>query len=78
MGMVEKRKGRTIMHKGHHYSVTDNSKCNGCGDCVSVCRFNARTMNEDNLPVVNDNCHGCGVCSTKCEQNAISLKHKSS
>jgi heterodisulfide reductase subunit A len=76
MGMTEKRKGRNIMHKGHYYSTTDNSKCDGCGDCVSVCQFAARTMNDDNLPVVNDNCHGCGVCATKCEQNAISLKAK--
>jgi ferredoxin len=76
MGMVEKRKNKTIMHKGHYFSVTDNSKCNGCGDCIDVCKFGARQMNVDNLPVVNNKCHGCGVCETKCEQRAISLKAK--
>jgi ferredoxin len=78
MGMVEKRKNRNIMHKGHYFSTTDNSKCNGCGECVTVCQFAARTMNEDNLPMVNENCHGCGVCGTKCEPGAISLKQRTS
>ena len=77
MGMIEGRKGRTIMHKGHYISTTDASKCDGCGDCISVCQFNARTMDKDDIPVVNTNCHGCGVCQTKCEPGAIFLKEKS-
>jgi MinD superfamily P-loop ATPase len=66
------------MHKGHYYSETNTSKCNGCGDCIDACKFGARQMNVDNIPVVNNNCHGCGVCSSKCESSAISLKQRTS
>jgi len=43
--------------------------CQGFGDCVNVCKFDALAMGEDGLPHVNyDNCTGCGMCAEECPQ----------
>jgi Na+-translocating ferredoxin:NAD+ oxidoreductase RNF subunit RnfB len=48
--------------------------CQGFGDCVAVCRFDALTMGEDGLPRVNyDNCTGCGMCQAECPQRLFAL-----
>ncbi|MBN1833738.1 MAG: 4Fe-4S binding protein [Deltaproteobacteria bacterium] len=48
--------------------------CVGMGTCVKVCPFNALSMGEDNLPVVNhDRCVGCGTCVEACPKNIITL-----
>ncbi len=48
--------------------------CIGLGTCIKVCPFNALSMGEDNLPVVNyDRCVGCGTCVEACPKNIITL-----
>jgi NADPH-dependent glutamate synthase beta subunit-like oxidoreductase len=48
--------------------------CVGMGTCVNVCPFNALSMGEDNLPVVDqDRCVGCGTCVEACPKNIITL-----
>jgi NADPH-dependent glutamate synthase beta subunit-like oxidoreductase len=44
------------------------------GTCVKVCPFNALSMGEDNLPVVDhDRCVGCGTCVEACPKDIITL-----
>jgi MinD superfamily P-loop ATPase len=47
--------------------------CNGCGNCASVCEFDA----INSYPVFNIDqlsCEGCGVCRRFCTRGAITMK----
>ena len=47
--------------------------CLGLGTCAAICPFNAITMGEDGLPVVDDElCTGCGTCERACPKHIIS------
>jgi len=48
--------------------------CLGLGTCVRACPFNALSMGEDNLPVVDlTRCTGCGTCERVCPKGIITL-----
>ena len=49
--------------------------CLGHGDCEAVCDFDAITMNEHSLPVVDeDKCTACGDCVEICPKDLFSLQ----
>mgnify|MGYP001667891311 FL=1 len=52
--------------------------CLGCGDCASVCKFDAIKINDvTRLPeVYEDKCTGCGACAKACPRNIIGLMKK--
>ncbi len=52
--------------------------CLGCGDCTTVCNWNAITMDPvTGLPVVDaEKCTGCGACTRKCPRNLLELRPK--
>ena len=59
-----------------YYSVVDEDKCAGCQVCISVCPYNAVTLNERNHAEVNPAlCKGCGTCTSTCASGAISSQH---
>lgn len=48
--------------------------CLGYGTCVSACPFDALSMGDDGLPIVDeDKCTGCGKCVEACPRNIIKL-----
>ena len=48
--------------------------CIGFGTCVKNCPFDAMTMSEDGLPIVDaKKCTGCGKCETVCPKKVIEL-----
>jgi len=48
--------------------------CLGHGDCGRVCDFNAITMDENGLPVVDEEkCTACGDCVDACPKNLFSI-----
>ncbi len=48
--------------------------CLGLGDCMSACPFDAITMDDRGLPVIDlDACTGCGVCVRGCPRGGIGL-----
>lgn len=52
--------------------------CLGFGTCVQACPFDALTMGEGGLPIVDDLlCTGCGKCVEACPRHVISLVPKS-
>ena len=57
----------------------DESKCVGCGQCQSVCKYGAiqlvDTSQGKKARVVPVLCKGDGLCSTRCPTGAISAKH---
>jgi RnfABCDGE-type electron transport complex B subunit len=60
--------------------LTDSTKkciysCEGFGDCVAVCKFDAIYMGPGKIPVViEDACTACGKCVSACPKNLISLE----
>ncbi|HUS81820.1 MAG TPA: 4Fe-4S binding protein [Dehalococcoidia bacterium] len=61
--------------KGEYICEVDYEKCNGCGECLGRCQFNAlkyeSTIDKPNIdPMV---CFGCGLCMTACHRGAIRL-----
>lgn len=48
--------------------------CLGEGTCVSACPFDAITMSENGLPVVDgEKCTACGICVKSCPRQLITL-----
>lgn len=45
-------------------------KCNGCGQCVQACPFNAMDMIAGK-PAINAACKVCGICVKACPEKAI-------
>ena len=49
--------------------------CLGAGDCAVACTFDAITMNENGLPVVNiDKCTACAACVTACPRHLFEVQ----
>ena len=49
--------------------------CKGCGVCVSVCPYNAITIDEAVANVNETMCKGCGTCCATCINQAITIRH---
>ena len=48
--------------------------CLGFGTCVKNCPFDAITLREDGLPLINrEKCTGCGKCETICPKLVIQM-----
>ena len=46
--------------------------CNGCGECVCYCRFDAIDFRSDGKFKINElKCEGCGFCLLVCPKSAI-------
>jgi Na+-translocating ferredoxin:NAD+ oxidoreductase RNF subunit RnfB len=51
-----------------------NWACQGYGDCVNICKFDAMVIGDDGLPRIDiDKCTGCKACVTECPQGIIKL-----
>lgn len=59
-----------------YYSVVDENKCAGCEVCISVCPYNAISLNNGGHAEINPAlCKGCGTCTSTCASGAISSQH---
>ena len=59
-----------------YFSVVNEDKCVGCQVCISVCPYNAISLNERGHAEVNPAlCKGCGTCTSTCASGAISSQH---
>lgn len=52
-------------------------KCTLCGECLTVCRFDALSETEEGLIAVDSlSCEGCSVCSYICPIEAIQMENR--
>jgi MinD superfamily P-loop ATPase len=61
---------------GGSLAEIDGEKCLGCGDCVTVCRYDAVIPNARNMEIFSIDpiaCDGCAACVYTCPQHAISM-----
>lgn len=55
----------------------DESKCNGCGQCVDACAEGAIEIRDGKAKVVRDMyCDGLGACLGECPQGALSIEER--
>ncbi len=47
------------------------SLCDGCGDCVKACMFNALAAVKRKIIVFPQMCHHCGACTIACKKGAV-------
>lgn len=67
-----------IAHATYGGETACSYGCLGCGDCCTVCNFDAIHMNpETGLPEVDeDKCTACGACVKACPRVIIELRPK--
>lgn len=61
-------------------SEVEEVVCGGCGVCISVCPYNALSLDERrNVVLVNDVlCEGCGTCAASCPTGAAEMRNYTS
>lgn len=52
----------------------DLAKCNQCGLCEELCRYDAIAVSQSGALVDYISCEGCGLCGLACPEKAISMK----
>jgi ferredoxin len=61
-----------VVARSAHVNKVDEVLCNGCGDCMEKCQFDA--LHVDDVAVVDQmRCVGCGVCVLACSKGALGL-----
>lgn len=56
--------------------VIDETRCQGCGLCVSVCRCGALVLIDGRVKAISvDECGWCGLCELVCPTGAISCPY---
>ncbi len=68
-----REEGVSECDKGKFVERTDMDGCNHCGECVEVCYFGAREVEDDTLAVARDDCFGCGLCADVCPEECIEM-----
>lgn len=54
----------------------DEDKCDLCGRCAEICRFNAIVTTPNGPMIFPELCHSCGACVIGCPRDAISEEKK--
>ncbi len=49
--------------------------CIKCGECETICNYDAIDTEGDTYEVIDVSCHACGMCTTVCPTNAIELRY---
>ncbi|MGZ5514693.1 MAG: 4Fe-4S binding protein, partial [Candidatus Aminicenantales bacterium] len=68
---------KELIHEPTVVPVNDEL-CSGCGICISMCPYSARTLDPDRgVVVVNEIlCEGCGACAAACPSGAAQQRNQ--
>jgi ferredoxin len=69
-----------IMFRSEYVARVDEERCNGCGECVKICPFEAFAPLKRKAKARVDltKCYGCGICRNSCAREAITLVDRAS
>jgi len=56
-----------------HKAIIDYITCNNCGFCMTYCRFDAVSRQNDQVSISEISCDGCKLCSRICPSNSIQM-----
>jgi len=59
---------------GGSVAIVDLERCNGCGVCEQVCRFDAIQFTTNGYQVDPIACDGCAACVYQCPEEAIHMQ----
>lgn len=59
---------------GSYKAVVKHDLCNLCGQCISVCRFDAIRETQNQIIISETSCDGCFLCSRICPEHAITMQ----
>ena len=71
MGCVTKE-SKAAQHRANR-AIIDISKCNGCGQCVEVCPFQALSLVEERMVRDDEKCMDCSHCLYSCPEDVYSF-----
>lgn len=63
-------------YNSNFYAKSNLELCNGCETCISRCKMEAITLQDEKAVVNLDRCIGCGNCVPYCGQKAMTLVKK--
>jgi ferredoxin len=72
------RSGVPMIESSGYIAQVDRSKCVVCGDCISICPFNAIQKINGSIEIDASICMGCGVCVSHCDRGAHHLERDTS
>jgi MinD superfamily P-loop ATPase len=52
----------------------DPARCTACGQCVTICQWNAITAQNNIVSIAADRCEGCGACLHVCPADAVLIR----
>jgi MinD superfamily P-loop ATPase len=58
---------------GGEVARIDGARCEACGACADVCRFEAVLLSDGNYSIDPLACEGCGACLYACPSAALSM-----
>ncbi|MDP7179921.1 MAG: DNA-directed RNA polymerase subunit D [Candidatus Woesearchaeota archaeon] len=64
------------IHYKQKATIETDSKCDGCGKCISVCPVNVLELKDNKAAIIKDNhfnCHLCEACQDICPVDAIKV-----
>jgi MinD superfamily P-loop ATPase len=64
----------THIFTGGSVAIIDQQRCNGCGVCEQVCRFDAIQSTAGGYRVDPIACDGCAACVHQCPEEAIHME----
>jgi len=76
-GIIKSESGKEMpIELDSYLPIVQENLCRGCGDCVTVCEYNACQLIPKNGDILvsqidPDLCRGCGTCVTFCPSSAI-------
>jgi len=60
--------------RGGQFAIIDREACLGCGECETVCRFDAILREGESCRVDPIACDGCAACFYQCPNDAIQMR----
>ena len=69
------QKGFPLLY-GEHVAHVDANACQGCGECLDACPWEARYLMKGLVCIEESLCYGCGLCARACPNDAIELRRE--